>query len=275
MNKILEISDILKKEVIETKICDSIILFGSAVYNDNPKDIDFMLYQNDNIEPINFLKYIEFMNYLDIKYQKYGFTFTSGKSRKKYYETEISILPYTIHISENEKATIDSISKNYKIIYGKWPFLKKESYSVEDFLKSINLLYTNTANNNYVKIKNLIRYALTYTNKSLLKETIISEFETTFNLKLSKNFKKIITELEKDEMKYESEFKKEFEYLYFELRKIIQKENPNINLNLVYEERYNFIIQIYRDLRILWEKENIDTIKRYLIVKQKEFENRF
>ena len=117
--KIDRLLNILKKEIEKSDICESLILFGSAVYDDNPRDIDLLLYRKDFIRPIEFIKYIDFMDYLDKKYEDIGLAFSSGKPRKEEYKIEVDILPFFLYTKKIEKGFVNDIYKNHKILFGK------------------------------------------------------------------------------------------------------------------------------------------------------------
>lgn len=264
--RIDEVLDIIKKEVEESKICESLVLFGSAVYDKNPNDIDLILYRKKFIHPIEFIRYIEFMDYLDKKYKDFGFAFSSGKPRKKDYKIEVAFLPYFEFMGSIEKEFAKEVYETHIVLFGKDPFDNYKEINTKDIISKINFVYGNKINSNYFKIKLLLRVGLIYLNKHLEKRDLLKSFELNYGLKVSSD----LIDKFKGKVVEDKLLGKDVENIYNCIKSRILKENPKFQDKIYYPKKFLKMYEIYRDLRILWKEENIDKIKAYLTIKEKE-----
>lgn len=266
--KIDNLLQIIKEEVKKSGLCDTLVLFGSAIYDDNPRDIDILLYREKDIRPIGFMDYIKFIDYMDNKYKNIGFAFSSGKPKEKKYEVEVAFLPYFPFMKEKEKGFVKDLYKNHRVLFGNDPFLEYVDTTAADLLGFINLLHENNVNSNYFKIKVLLREGMNYKGYNLEKKSLVPKFEKTYNFNLSNDFKNAMLGRKVEDKK----LAKEYEDIWLRIKQEIFSENPNLfNKELGYPKKYLLMIEVYRELRILWEKESLGTIKSYLIKKDKEF----
>ena len=267
MIKINHSLEIIKEEIKKSKICDSLILFGSSVYDNNPEDVDLMLYSKNFINPKDLIVYLEFLDYLDKKYKEIGFSFSSGKPRKKKYSIEISFLPYFSYMRDVEIEFSKEIFKNHKVLFGKDYFVSYIEPKITDIISKLNFIYENKTNSNYFKIKIILRVGMSYFGKNLEKKDLIENFESAYNHNISRDLKNRF----KGRRIKNNDFRKELDIVYNLVKSKILDENSGVEDKIYYPKKFLEIYKIFRNLRILWEKENLDVIRSYLIKKDKEF----
>lgn len=130
--------DEIIKIISKTKICDSLILFGSALNSENPSDFDIMLYREKSpYKPIDFLAIIELLHKIESQFENVGLSFASGKPRRKDASYYCDIAPLDIGDLDDLDIFFYGIklNKNYKILNDKDPFEKLNKPNQSKFKK--------------------------------------------------------------------------------------------------------------------------------------------
>lgn len=271
MKKVRYFNKIIKK-IYSEKICDSIVLIGSALESENPQDIDIMLYRKNSIyEPKDFLNIVEIMEEIEEDYNHITCSFSSGEGRKNNVEHILSLNP--IDIGDLKDMPIFfyglKLNSNFKVIKGnKKPFKSLERPSKEEFKSYLQREYEFLMKNKkyYDCLKSILRISLLYHDISVSKDKLIEEFEKNYRYKIPFNLKQFLYNPEYNEER----LKEDIERLYnFLIREIF-----NVNLSeKEMDKSYKLIIDLTHELREEWANDtSFEKIKNKILSYQKKYE---
>lgn len=260
------IIDFIKRK----KLFDGILLYGSSLKSKNPNDYDIILYK-EKLTPIDMLKFFELMEEINSKFAEANSAYIFG-FRKKESKIHLKVLGFTLvdyNKFQEDKSFFNSIkNKGFVIFHGKSFFNKLWDINLNknDFIIAV---YDEDEPNPFHIRKLFIKFLEFNGIYDFDKDNALNRFKREFPQY------GVSSELEEFEDNFSARSKKAINDYYNLREQLIRDFVGNDKVRIKKEESLVTILTRKYDLIKLWyESENLDVIKRILISEERKFQNK-